>query len=395
MDEVKKRPHLLSNVNLKLSFFIYVAGFFLIAVLLSAITIAAVDTFVSTVAVYYINTNEDIDRINEDTNEDIQIAVKMIDKDFNDVKSSAILFYARNFYVAVLLALYFIVGIILASRAYYRRKIGVPLEHLMSAAHEISEKNLDFKIDYRSDDEMGRLCDSFETMRKQLYDNNRELWKVIDEQKRVQRAFSHDIRTPLTITMGYVDLLRDYLPEGKVSQQKLIDTIELIGNNLVRLENFVSVMSNMQRLNDIEPKLTEHSVSELFNSIRSDAKMICWDTTFFFDSRSDCEYVTTDSAILQQIVMNLVSNASRYAKSKVEMTCVCENGKIEILVRDDGDGFSEQALKQAAQLYYSDADGDGGLHFGIGLNICKLLCDKLGGEFMYYNDAGACVRVTL
>ena len=167
------------NIKLRPSFFIYVFVYLLLALSLSVITVHVVDTFVSTVSVYYIDGYEDIDRINEDRDEDVYIAVEMIDDDFNDDDSDAILFYTRNWIVIAILISYFLLAILVSAYTFFRNKLNIPLTQLENAAQKISEKDLDFEIEYSGNDEMGKLCESFEIMRRQLAKNNIEMWNMI------------------------------------------------------------------------------------------------------------------------------------------------------------------------------------------------------------------------
>ena len=202
MDKINLRR----NIKMKPSFFIFVFICLLVALSLSVATVHIVDKFVSTVSVFYIDGSEDIDRINRDRDEDIYIAVETIDKDFTEDDSDAILFYSRNWIVIALLIFYFILAIFIASHIFFKLKLDTPLKQLEDAAQKISEKNLDFEIEYSGNNEMGKLCESFETMRQQLAKNNIEMWNMIEEQKRVQHILAHDIRTPLTVLLGYLDI---------------------------------------------------------------------------------------------------------------------------------------------------------------------------------------------
>lgn len=394
MDKVKK-VKLNENVKIKPSFFIYVFIWLLIALIFSVITVHIVDTFVSTVSVFYIDGNEDIDRINEDRDEDVYIAVEMIDEDFNEDNSDAILFYSRNWMVIALLVIYFIFAIIIASQTFFKRKLDVPLRQLEEAAQKISEKNLDFEIEYSGDDELGKLCKSFETMRRQLVQNNIEMWNMIDEQKRVQHVLAHDIRTPITVTKGYTDILLDYVPKGKLSEEKILVTIECINRNIVRLENFVNLMSDMQKLDQMKIKKETTDVAVLFEALRENAEIICKDKHLVFNSETDNDTICTDSSVIEQITTNLFSNANRYAESEVHLFCRCSKDKLKITVSDDGKGFSEEALRYAFEPYYTEENKNQGIHYGLGLAICKTLCEKLGGEITCRNNGGAEVTVEI
>ena len=71
-----------------------------------------------------------------------------------------------------------------------------------------------------SADELGKLCQSFETMRASLEANSRALWDAVEERKRLNAAFSHDLRTPLTVLQGYSDFLLDTLPPGTCPRKR-------------------------------------------------------------------------------------------------------------------------------------------------------------------------------
>ncbi len=389
MDKINLRR----NIKMKPSFFIYVFICLLVALSLSVATVHIVDKFVSTVSVFYIDGSEDIDRINRDRDEDIYIAVETIDKDFTEDDSDAILFYSRNWIVIALLIFYFILAIFIASHIFFKLKLDTPLKQLEDAAQKISEKDLDFEIEYSGNNEMGKLCESFEMMRQQLAKNNIEMWNMIEEQKRVQHILAHDIRTPLTVTKGYTDILLEYIPKGKCSQEKILETLECINRNTVRLENFVNRISDMQKLDEMKVCKEDTDVHSLFESLKENATIICKDKTLTFTSESNCKTALTDAAVLEQIIANLVSNAVRYAKKEIRLDCRCTDGHLFITVSDDGKGFSEQALKHATEPYFTEYDKSDGVHYGLGLSICKELCEKLGGKISCGNDNGATVRV--
>lgn len=383
------------NIKMRPSFFIYVFVYLLAALTLSVITVHVVDTFVSTVSVFYIDANEDIDRINEDHDEDIYIAVEMIDDDFNDDDSDAILFYSRNWIVIAILIFYFLFAILASAHTFFKNKMNTPLTQLENAAQKISEKNLDFEIEYSGNDEMGKLCESFEIMRRQLSKNNIEMWNMIEEQKRVQHILAHDIRTPLTVTKGYTDVLLEYIPKGKCSQEKILDTLDCINRNIVRLENFVNRISDMQRLDEMKVCKEETDIQTLFEALKENATAICKNKTLSFSNEIGCKKAFTDPAVLEQIITNLVSNAARYARSEVKLDCRCTDGQILITVSDDGNGFTEEALKHATEPYFTEEDKTDGIHYGLGLAICKELCEKLDGKISFANDNGAVVSVII
>ena len=99
-------------------------------------------------------------------------------------------------------------GAALCAALFYRRKLKGPIALLDMASRKIAEKDLDFAIHWDRRDEMGALCASFEEMRRALWENNRVMWRQMEERKRLNAAFAHDLRTPLTVLSGYAGMLR-------------------------------------------------------------------------------------------------------------------------------------------------------------------------------------------
>ena len=123
---------------------------------------------------------------------------------------------------------------LIACLLFYRNRLKKPLAALDEASQRVLANDLNFSVGYASNDEIGRLCATYEKMRISLLDSNRELWRALEERKRLNASFSHDLRTPLTVLRGYADLLEKYVPQDKLQKEKLISTISLCpGRSLV------------------------------------------------------------------------------------------------------------------------------------------------------------------
>lgn len=108
-----------------------------------------------------------------------------------------------------------------ASWLFYIIKLKKPLHILSTSTAQIANNNLDFVIAYDKTDEMGQLCSTFERMRSILDANNREMWRQMDDRKRLNAAFSHDLRTPLTVLEGHLNILQKYASTGKLSADEI------------------------------------------------------------------------------------------------------------------------------------------------------------------------------
>lgn len=296
----------------------------------------------------------------------------------------------------VFIALTILLAFLMDAWWFYRWKIKKPLAILNAASQKIAQNDLDFQVAVPAGDELGKLCQSFEKMRASLEENNRSLWTAVEERKRLNAAFSHDLRTPLTVLQGYSDLLLDALPSGDLSPEKTVSTVLTMQRSLTRLQRYVESMNSLQRLEDLEPQKITVPFSTLCAQLEETGKILRKEQGFHFASRGEGD-VFLDSELLFQVHENLFSNAGRYAKGNIWVTVELEGKTLSLTVADDGPGFPPAALKRAADPYYR-ADRspapEGELHFGLGLYLCRVLCQKHGGNLEIGNAPEGGARIT-
>lgn len=290
----------------------------------------------------------------------------------------------------------YLVCMFLASWLFYRIKLKKPLHILSTSAAQIANNNLDFVITYDKTDEMGQLCSAFEKMRSTLEANNREMWRQMDDRKRLNAAFSHDLRTPLTVLEGHLNILQKYAPAGKLSTDEISETYCVMASQLTRLKSYVSSMNDLQRLEDIPISAKPVDVAELLETLKDTAEIVCGGKQLIYQNEVYVEVLVLDVEIVMQVFENLLSNAVRYAKSSVLVVCNTQGSTFSVSVMDDGDGFDPVALKTATDPFYTTEKKDESQHFGLGLNICKILCLRHGGGIVLNNRpfGGASVTAT-
>lgn len=93
-------------------------------------------------------------------------------------------------------------------RRFYRLRLAEPLAVLTAATDKIAAQDLDFAVPAVSGREFGRLAEAFEHMRASLLAAQRRMWRTAEERKRLNAAFAHDLRTPLTVLKGTLEISR-------------------------------------------------------------------------------------------------------------------------------------------------------------------------------------------
>ncbi|MDO5425741.1 MAG: HAMP domain-containing sensor histidine kinase [Eubacteriales bacterium] len=278
--------------------------------------------------------------------------------------------------------LYSAACVLAAAVLFYRNKLKRPLALLADAAFQISENNLDFRLDYPNEDEMGQLCRAFETMRQALAENYDAMWRTMEERKRLNAAFAHDLRTPLTVLKGYNEMT---LLTGGPKER---ETAEIMQKHLLRMEGYTESMSRIRRLEDREADCREVDFANFFAVLEASASVICekGGKNLRFEKRTVSGSRFLDSELIGQVFDNFLSNAVRYAEEEIQILFQENADGLLLTVRDDGGGFSPKGLKNAAEPYYRETEGQTEAnHFGLGLYICKILCRQHGGWLKIQN----------
>ena len=293
-----------------------------------------------------------------------------------------------DLFQCIVIPLWSLMCIGICGMIFYRRKIEKPVAILSEASENISNNRLDFSVEVPAKTQLGDLCLSFEKMRAALQDNNLEMWRQVEERKRLNAAFAHDLRTPLTVLKGQSEMLVKYAP--KMSEEKIVSTAEMMKRHIIRLENYVDTMNNLQRLEDIEVTKELIEVKEFEKQLRITGTAICTEKDFtLFQNLSDIQNVKIDISVVMQVYENLLSNALRYAKTKIAVTVDRHNEFLMLITEDEGTGFNSKDLSNAMKPFYRAESKSHNEHFGMGLNICKILCEKHGGYIQISNENGA------
>lgn len=301
-------------------------------------------------------------------------------------KQEIMMYEVLNILSVFLVPCCYVLCIYIGGILFYKRKLKQPLHVLSNAADNIAKQNLDFEIDYKQADELGRLCLSFEKMRSSLQDNYHEIWRDMEDRKNLNAAFTHDLRTPLTVLKGQSEMLITYVPDQTMSREKIVLTAQTMHKHIIRLENYITTMSDLQRLNDINIHKTFMEYTNILQQLEQYGLMICKDREFHFISDIDTNnIIEIDFAIILLVYENILSNAIRYAHHEVQVSVQMDPFTIEI--KDDGNGFDTLALKDATNPFYRSESGKKDHHMGMGLYICKVLCERHGGNITISNHA--------
>lgn len=346
---------------------------------------------------------------------------------------------------------------VLLFRRFYRRHIGGPLSVLEAAADRIARQDLDFQIGAVRGRELGRLGTAMEGMRSSLLATQRELWRTAEDRRRLNAAFAHDLRTPVTVLKGTLEMARMKANRAG-SGEDVRKTLDTLSGQADRLESYAQLMSRVTKLEDREvmrsacapsdvARVLERQAAGYVATRGSGCKLLfslgdgmraagagdgsvaapdagsvagagdghvvvpCPERAAEPDAERAAEPcpepLSIDMQLVEEVLGNLLGNACDHARSKVAVSVDLlqpEQGslaagargdvRLELVVTDDGRGFTAEALHHGCDPFYSEAKS--AEHFGLGLNIARTLARLHGGavELGNLEGGGACVTAT-
>ncbi len=335
-----------------------------------------------------------------------------------------------------------VAGSIISILLFYRHKLKNPIEELELASQKIGQNDLNFHITYTNKDEMGRLCREFERMREQLAENHQKLWKMIEEEKALRAAIAHDIRSPLSVLEGYQEMLMEYLPNREIDIKQAMEMVAESRKQIERMDIFVETMRKMSSLETRELRNEEITSRQLEGDIQAELRILekkyqkkCYlkaalaNECFAGDKEVIMEVVDNlllnalryaktkvemekkyqkkcylkaalanecfagDKEVIMEVVDNLLLNALRYAKTKVEIMMSLSFCELKISVKDDGIGFTEDR-ENVTKLFCRRNVKDSLKHAGMGMYISRLYCEKHGGELIVENSENSGAAIT-
>lgn len=309
-------------------------------------------------------------------------------------------YQAINLLIIVMVPIVFGVCFILASHAFYKRKLQRPIQAMDEAARRIAEGDLSVSMPAPcagSKSELDRLCASFETMRDALERNNKAMWRMAENRRKVNAAFAHDLRTPLTVLKGRAEMLSTFAPEGLVDAEQLGEASSAMTRQTERLQRYVESMKDLVDMDECSVAPHAGNVGVWFVRAAAEASDLAHAAGKDFEAKAKGlpRFASFDDIALSRVVENILSNALRYAGSKVSLACEWDEGVLTVRVSDDGPGFADDALAHGCEPFWREASEkrrEDSVHFGLGLNICAELCEKHGGGVKLSNaESGGAV----
>ena len=200
---------------------------------------------------------------------------------------------------------------------------------------------------------------------------------------------SHEIRTPLNAIEGFSRVIAE--TDSQEDRMKFYEIIESNNNRLMNLVNEILDLSRVES-GEIVMKKSKTDLNELCDSIKNIFKFRCPDTVkLIWNKPTMSVHLNTDANRLTQVFSNLISNSLKHT-SQGSITygyrIVNDGQNVEFFVKDTGTGIAPQDLDHIFETYVSRDAETSNNGYGLGLPLCKIIIEKLGGKIAVESTLG-------
>jgi signal transduction histidine kinase len=270
----------------------------------------------------------------------------------------------------------------------FGKKLVQKMSSLQNATEKIQNQDLGFTVQSSGILEIDNVLRSLEQMKETLKASLKKQWRMEKERRKQISALAHDIKTPLTVVHGNVDLLL----KTKQTKEQTEYTV-FIEESTHQMEQYIKTLIEISKaevgysLNKklIDSKCFIDSIHSQITALAAFKKL-----NLNFEMHNLPKSFNADYDLLQRAILNIVSNAVDFSPENGEIIFTAEGtgGNIQFCIVDYGKGFSSDALKNATQQFYmADKSRTSKAHYGMGLFIAKSIAKQHDGTLSIANSA--------
>lgn len=237
---------------------------------------------------------------------------------------------------------------------------------------------------------------------QELKDHEQELIesRELAEQAELKQSFlnnmSHEIRTPLNAIVGFSDMLANEPEFSNEERQEFVDIININTKLLLKLVGDVLELSRIESGN-LSFTFQRESVCRLLDDVyQTHSLLIRPPLQFLKDFPPEDVQVNVDPMRLTQVLTNFLNNANKFTKGgSIRLGYCCPSGmsEVHLYVEDTGIGIPHSEQKMIFERFYKRSEFSQGV--GLGLSICVLIVEKMGGRIELQSEEGRGSRFTV
>ncbi len=285
-----------------------------------------------------------------------------------------------------------------------RKRLMDPLERLRVAVEEISKGNYGYTVEGEASNMVGDLVASFNRMSVELKEAQELKERYEQNRKELIAGISHDLKTPITSVIGYVDAIQSGVATTEEKKEKYLSIIESNAQYTNKLIDDLFLFSKLD-INQMQYEFTPVPIGEFLEDVFIEKKLELEESgvDISFDLNIAPEtYLSIDGKMVYRIISNIISNAVKYGNQSVPRIHICGTeiiDGVQVEITDNGRGIAPENLEHIFDVFFrGDVSRNktiGGT--GLGLSIAKQLVEAHGGCIYATStlDDGATMTFTL
>ena len=312
------------------------------------------------------------------------------------MENSLVLLFYRPGTMIVLLYVLLGIGVFSVSFLLLPSRSMRYISRISSAMREIAEGDLNITLDVEGDDEFADMAENLNNMveeLRQLMDRERESERTKNE---LITNVAHDLRTPLTSIIGYLELLSGPVKLNEEMQKKYLD---ITYKKSKRLQKLIEDLFGFTKLNygKISMKVSKVDIVKLLSQMLEEFYPNFMEKNLAYELQSNvtAKVITADGNLLARLFDNLINNAIKYGSEgkKIIVKVDATDTVVTVSVTNFGYVIPKEELPLLFEKFYrveqSRSVNTGGT--GLGLAIAKNIVDMHGGTIGVTSDLNGTV----
>lgn len=276
-----------------------------------------------------------------------------------------------------------------------------PLKKLENCAQQISIGNLNFHLQSKSNNEIGRVMNSYEKMRYELKKSINNQLEMEENRKQLLSNITHDLKTPITSIKGYVQGIRDGVANDPKKLSKYLDVIYTKSSDMDAMIDDLFLFSKLD--------LRKETFNMDYVDIEDFYLSFIEELHLELDSKgvelvSECLTakglkVFMDSQKIKRVMLNIVSNSLKFMDKQHKLFNIVfaeQNECLSVKIKDNGIGIEQNDLEKIFDRFYrTDPSRDrntGGS--GLGLSIARQIIEQHNGTIQAHSKKGEWTEVS-
>lgn len=320
--------------------------------------------------------------------EEIYVNNKLVGTALITMKVNINTYFKKSFYITLAVFLFsflILITLILFFSIKISRTISEPIKSLKLSAEAIASGTFDIEVNYNKKNEIGKFCETFDSMRIGLKEAFEEKARYEESRKELFACISHDLRTPITSIKSYVEGLEKGVATTKEKQDRYLSVIKNKTDALDKMIDDLFCLSKLEIGQFPMNFMLENSL-EIFTDILNSFEIELKDKPIDLKINHPIPSIDLkcDKIRISQVISNIIENAKKYIDDTgyIEISILTKNNSLIVSIKDNGTGIAPDKIPYVFDHFYTGEKSRtkkyGGT--GLGLAICRQIILSHDGD---------------